>query len=140
MYDPTNPLPPVSRTRTNSGVRVAVGDAETRVRVSFEVELDEDRGFVAGDEGVVSRFDDNSLRGAEFDDASVGVLDLETSSREEPHVRVLAEFGAEEWLHVGGPAETRRIDDPLHPCGADRHDVDGCAAEILMLGTFDGVQ
>ena len=73
--------------------------------VALEVELDQDDRLLADDPAVVARLDRDDLRRLVLDDAAVGVLDVDLAAREEADVRVHAELGADDRLHVHGPAE-----------------------------------
>src|SRR6187455_844929 len=89
--------------------------AESVDRVLFEVELDHDHRFLADDPAVMSRLDRENLWGFVLDDAAVGIFDVDLAADEEPDMRVHAEGGSHDWLHVHRPSESRRVDHALHP-------------------------
>lgn len=103
---------------TSPSVRVFRWHPEPPHSVAFEVKLDHHGRFVPDHPSVVTRFYRDRLRRRELRRASVGVLDMDLPLREEPNVRVLAEFCPDDRLYVARPAESRRVDDPFHPAVA----------------------
>jgi len=65
-------------------------------------------GSFADDPSVVAGFDRDDLRRRVLDDAAVCVFDVNLAVHEEADVRVHAELGAHDRLHVPRPAEARR--------------------------------
>ena len=58
---------------------------------------------------VVAWIDSHDLRRLVFDDAAIGVLDVDLSAGQEADVSVHAEIGADHRLHVDRPSEPRRM-------------------------------
>ncbi len=106
-----------------------VRHAEARDGFLFEVELDEHGGFLADDPTLVSRFDGNNLWPFEFQQASVAVFELELPADEESHVRVHAQVGADDRLHVLRPPEPRREHHPFNPTGPGAGDLERDTAD-----------
>src|SRR5262249_60962023 len=92
---------------------MGVRHAETGDRIALEVELDQHDRLVADHPAIVPGLDGDDLRRAVLDDAAVGVLDVDLAAREEADVRVHAEVGADDRLHVDRPAKAGRIDHAL---------------------------
>lgn len=80
---------------------------------SFEIELNQHDRLGADDPAVVTRVDGDDLRRPVLDDAAVGVFDVDLPVREKADVRMHAEVGTHDRLHVHGPAESGRVDRPL---------------------------
>jgi len=105
-------------------------------RVALEIKFNHD-GWLAPDHPtIVSRFDGNGLRRGELKSASIGILNMDLAAREEPDVRVLAEFGADNGLHVARPAESRRVNYALHSAVARAGHVELHASDFAVLGSF----
>src|SRR5918994_1975274 len=109
-------------------VFVFVGKAEAARSAFLSVELDQHGRLV-----------DHDLRGDVFERTAVCVLTLNMAARQKPDVRVHANVGADDWLHVGRPAKAGRIDRALDSpvCGAD--DVDLGPAHLAVVGSLDGI-
>ena len=69
-------------------------------RFALEIELDQHDRFLADHPAVVPGIDRDDLRRLEFDDASVGVLNVNLAVRQEPDVGVQAQVGADDRPHV----------------------------------------
>src|SRR3954467_9616658 len=104
-------------------MRVLARNAELLRRLAFEVELDHDCGLISHHPTVMPRFDCNRLRRSEFQRAAVGVANVDLPLSEKSNVRVLAQFRADDRLHVLGPIESRRVDGPLHTAGTGFHNI-----------------
>ena len=53
-----------------------------------------------GDNSVVAGLEHDNARGCVLETAAVGILTVHAPAREEPHVRVHAQIGADDRLHV----------------------------------------
>jgi hypothetical protein len=78
-----------------------------------------------------------SLRRDELAGASVGVLDVDLTTCQKADMRVLAQVRADDGLHVPGPPEARRVNDPLHPALARAGHVDLHSSDFAVLGARD---
>src|SRR5215471_3001597 len=112
--------------------------AEPADRVALEVELDQHHRFLADHPPVVTRLDRDDLRRAVLHDAAVRVLDVNLTARQEADMRVHAVVGVHDGLHVGRPAEPRRVDHPLHARAARAADVEPDVPELAALGPLHG--
>ena len=68
-------------------------------RVAFEVEFDQHYGLLADDPAVVTRLDSDDLRSFVFDDAAIGIFDVNLPTREKTSMGMHAVLGADNWLH-----------------------------------------
>jgi hypothetical protein len=103
-------------------------------RVALEIEFDHDRWFIPDDPTIVSWFNRNRPRRGEFKRAPIGVLNMDLPACEKTDVRMLTQFCANEGLHVTRPAESRRVDHPLHPAAARASYVKVHTSNLAMLG------
>src|SRR5919109_1531693 len=122
---------------TRSGMPVRVRHPQARDGIALEVELDQDRRLLADDPAVVARLDGDELWRLELDRAAVGVLDVDLSPGEETDVCMFAEVGSDDRLNVYRPAESGRIDDPLHASIAGAPDVEHDMADLAVLGSVN---
>ena len=107
---------PVSISRGNSiAVRLVLGHTEAAHGVGSEVEFYDNRRLVAHHPTVMTGFDRDHLRCAEFQHAAVSELHVDLAARKKPHVRVHAPVGAHQGLHVLRPAEPHGVDQSFHP-------------------------
>src|SRR5262245_59856299 len=83
-----------------SRVTVSVRHAQASDRVALEIEFDQHHRLAADDPAVMSRLDRDDLRRLVFDDAAVGVFDVNLAARQEADVCVHAEVGAGHRFHV----------------------------------------
>jgi len=104
--------------------------------IALEVELDEHHWFASDDPAVVTRLDGDDLRGLVLDDAAVGVLDVNLAADEKANVRVHAEVGANDRLHVDRPAEPRRIDHAFDARLACSPDLETHVSDFSEIGAF----
>ena len=105
-------------------------------RVRFEVELDQYDRLVADNPAVVTRFDRDNLRGLVLDDAPIRVFDVDLTADEESGVCVHAQSGANDWLHVDGPSEPRRVDHSLHARLSRSSNFEPDIADLAKLRPF----
>jgi hypothetical protein len=92
-------------------------------RFTFEVELDQHRRLIPHHPPVMAGLYRNHLRSGELKSAAVRVLNMDLAAGQKADVCVLAQISAHDVFHVCGPAETRRVDDTLHPAAAGTRDV-----------------
>src|SRR6185295_9794168 len=102
--------------------------------LAVEVKLDHDGLFVAHHPAVMTGIDGHDLRRPELALAAVRVLDVDLAPRQKPHVRVHAELGADDRLHVRGPAESRRVNHALDAAGAGARNFKPDVPDIAALG------
>ena len=69
-------------------VTMDLGHAESADGVTLEVEFDQHHGLPAHNPTVMTRVDRHDLGGLVFDDAAVGVLDVDFAARQKTHVGV----------------------------------------------------
>jgi hypothetical protein len=119
-------------------VAVRLRHAESTGRLAFEVEFNQHGGLVPHDPAVVSRLNDDDLRRGEFQGAAVRELNVYAAAGQEAYMRVHAEFGASDLLHLGGPAESGRVDRPLDPAGARPDDIELDTPDFTVVGTLHG--
>src|SRR5688572_28440442 len=118
---------------------MCLGHAHAPDRVTLEIEFDDDGGCVANHPAVMARLDRQELRRAVLDHTAVSVFDVNRSPCEKPYVRMHAERGSADRLHVFRPAEPYWIHHPLDTGLACSADVEPHSANIATLGgTFDG--
>src|SRR5215831_4925389 len=115
-----------------------VRHAEAIDGVAFEIELDHHDRFLADDPTVVPGVDGDDLRRLMFDDAAVGVLDVNLAAREEADVRVHTEVRPRHRLHVLLPMEARWIDHALDARRARAADVEAHMADVAVRRAADG--
>src|SRR4051812_23880776 len=94
-------------------VTMRVGHAESRRRVTFEVEFDQNGRLAAHDVTVVTGGDRNDLRRFEHFDTTIRIDDVDAPLDEEANVSVHAVVSADVRLRVDRPLIARRIDHPL---------------------------
>jgi hypothetical protein len=114
-----------------------VWHAEALDGFALEVELDQHGGPFADDPTVVSGFDCNNLWRFEFQQASVAVFELELSADEESHVRMHAQLGPDDRLHVLRPPESSREHHPFDPTGPGACDLERDAADDAPFRSLD---
>jgi hypothetical protein len=115
---------------------VAVGgQPELLERCAFEVEFDEDSRLVADHPRIVTGFHGHDVWGGTLQRAPVGIADVDTATREEAYVRVLACLTADERFHVRGPAEAWRIYHALDAGAARSHDVEHGATDLAVVSS-----
>jgi len=102
-------------------------------RVPLEVELDQHDRLFADDPAVMTRFDRDDLWRLVLDDAAVGVFDVDFAADEEPDMRVHAERGANDWLHVDRPSEPGRVNHALHARLSGPADLEPDIADLAKL-------
>jgi hypothetical protein len=110
---------------------------EARDGLALKVELDEHDGLFADDPTVVSRFDGDNLWRLELQHASIGVLDMELSADDESHVRVHAQVGADDRLHVLRPPEPGRVHHPFYPPGPCACDLERDLTDVAPFRSLD---
>src|SRR5712691_6773996 len=111
---------------------------EAADRVALGVKLDEDCRLGPCDPRVVSGLDRDDLRRHDLECTAVPVPPLHTTAGEEADVRVHAVLRADNGSDVRGPAEARRVDDPLHPAVGGAHDVELDARDHAVLCASNG--
>ncbi len=112
---------------------MGVGHPEALNRIALEIELDEHHRFFPNHPAVVPGLDRDNLRRLVFDDAAVGVFDVDFASRQEADVGVHAEIGADRWPHVHRPAETWRVNQSLDARGAGPADLEPDVPDLPAL-------
>ena len=113
--------------------------ADTADGLALEIEFDDHRRLFADDPSVVTGFDCQELRRGVLDDTAVAVLNVDRALREEPDVRVHAEIGSADWLHIFRPSESHGIHHAFDASFACAADVEPHTPYIAALGaTFDG--
>src|SRR3989442_13350380 len=70
--------------------------------------------------------------------AAIRIRALDVAAGQEADGRMHAQRRPDEWFQVRGPAEARRIDEPLHTAVRGLDAVDGDAAKRLVGGACDG--
>src|SRR5690348_14348650 len=111
--------------------------SEARNGLALEIEFDQHHRLVSHDPAIVTWFDRHDLRRPVFDDAAVGILDVDFALCEIADVRVHAVLGADDRLHVARPPETGLIDHPLHARAASTADLQAHASDIPAFGARD---
>ena len=86
---------------------------------------------------VMTRIDGDDLRRLALDRAPIGILDVEAAAGQEADVRVHAQVGADDRLHVDRPAEADRVNHPLHARRAGRSDFE---LDVANLAAHDALQ
>jgi hypothetical protein len=114
------------------------GKADARACFAFEVEFNENGGFIANDSAVVSGFDDDDLGSDEIELAAIGELHVDLAACEEPDMSVRAGFGADVRLYVARPVEAGRINRSLDTRSPCANNVETHATEFLVLGSGNG--
>ena len=113
-------------------------ESKTARRGGFRVELDQHRSLLPHDPGVMARFHHHHVRRDTCKGAAIRIRALDVAAGQEADVRMHAQRRPDEWLQVRGPAEARRIDEPLHTAVRCLDAVDGDAAKRLVGGACDG--
>ncbi|MGD0777861.1 MAG: hypothetical protein ABSC05_34170 [Candidatus Solibacter sp.] len=106
--------------------------------LTLEVELNQDRDLVADDPPIVRRLDHDDLWGHKLRGAAVRVLDMDLAAGQEADVGVHAKIGADDRLHVGGPAKPGRVDHALHAAGAGSRNINLGTADFPALAAGYG--
>jgi hypothetical protein len=104
-------------------------------RVALEVDLDQHHRLLADNPTVVAGIDSHDLRRLVFDDAAIGVLDVDLSAGQEADVSVQAEISADHRLHVDRPSEPWRINHALDARVAGGSYVEPDVPYVAALGT-----
>ena len=63
---------------------------------------------------------------------------MNLAARQKPHVRVHAELGTHDGLHVRRPPESRRVDHALDAAGAGARHVEPDVPDLATLGADHG--
>src|SRR5215475_7584799 len=121
----------------STGVAMLGRQTEALRGLARGVELNEHGGLPSDDPGVVTGLDHDDGRRREVERAAVTVLTLHSPRRQETDVAVHTQVGADDGLHVGRPAKSRWIDDPLDLAIGGGHRVDHDAADFVVLGALD---
>src|SRR3989442_3232090 len=100
--------------------------------------VDEDRRLGPCDPRLVAGPDRDGLTRRDLECTAVPVPPLHATAGEEADVRVHAVLCADNGSDVRGPAEARRVDDPLHPAVGGAHDVELDARDHAVLWASDG--
>ena len=103
-----------------------------------KIELDDDNGLLADHPTVVARFDREDMRRLVLNDATVRVLDVDFTTREKAGMRVHAEIGADDVLHVFRPSESRWINHPFDARRASASNIEAHVSEVAMRGASHG--
>ena len=118
---------------------MCLGHAHATDRITLEIEFDDDGGYVADHPAVMARFDRQKLGRAVLDHAAVSVFNVNRSLCKKPYMRMHAERGSADRLHVFRPAEPHWIHHPLDTGLACSADVEPHTANIASLGdTLNG--
>jgi len=117
---------------------VTVGEAQAIRGFSLEIKLNENGRRIAHNPGVMPGSNRNHLRGHEFENAAIRVMNVDLTASEEAHVSVHTELSAHNELHMSGPPEARRIDSTLYAGSADAHDIETDAADFSAIRVFYG--
>jgi len=89
-------------------------ESKTARRGGFRVELDQHRSLLPHDPGVMARFHHHHVRRDTFKGAAIRIRALDVATSQEANVGMHAQCRPDERFQVRGPAEARRIDEPLH--------------------------
>src|SRR3989442_3674356 len=100
--------------------------------------VDEDCRLGPCDPRLVAGPDRDGLTRRDLECTAVPVPPLHATAGEEADVRVHAVLCADNGSDVRGPAEARRVDDPLHPAVGGAHDVELDARDHAVLCASDG--
>jgi hypothetical protein len=114
-------------------VSVTVGHSTLVGSVALEIEFDEHGRLVAHNPAIVSGLDDDGLWRSKLLAAAVGELDMDLPVRQESHVGVHAEIGADNRLDVGRPVKPGRVNHPLDAGRARVGDIDLDTRDLLVL-------
>jgi hypothetical protein len=106
--------------------------------VSLEVELDQYGGFVSHNPAIVPRLDRDDLWSYELQSAAVCILNVDLAAGQETDVRVHAQIGSGDGLHVGGPTKPGRVDHTLHAACAGSDDVELDTADVAVFAFAHG--
>jgi hypothetical protein len=118
-------------------VPVFAAEPEALSGLPLGVELDQHRGLVALDPGIVTGFEDDGRRRRELEGAAVPVLPADMSAGQEANVGVHALPGAHDRSQVGGPPEPRRVHDPLDTDVSGADEIDRDPADLAVVGSGD---
>src|SRR5258705_7141557 len=111
---------------------------EAADRITLEVEFDQHRRLLAHDPAVMARFDRHDLRSLVFHDTTVGVFDVDFAPGKEADVGVHAQVSPDNRFHVDRPAKSNGVHHALDARPASTSNVEPDAADVAMLGAFDG--
>src|SRR5271165_2243158 len=124
----------------STAVRVFLGHAQCAHGTATEINLDDYGRLVADDESVVAGLDAQHLRGTEVEDAAVGKFHVNLAPSQETYVRMHAEVGSDQRLHVLRPAKAHRIDHAFHLAAAGGNDIKLNPTRFAMFGALYGRQ
>jgi hypothetical protein len=116
---------------------VSLRHSEPIDRIFFEIEFHQHGGLVAHHPPVVLRLDGDDLRSYKLQRAAVCVLNMDLAAGKEAYMGVHAEPGADDSLHVIGPAESGRIDYTLNATGSGAYDVELEAANVAVFALIE---
>src|SRR3954453_20600607 len=103
-------------------VLVHFRQAELLRGLPFEVELDHHGRLVPFHPPLMSRFDHDELRRLELGCTSIPLANSDRPARDKPHMRMHAQVGPADLLHLLGPAKAGRISHTLYaPIARARH-------------------
>jgi hypothetical protein len=115
---------------------MAVRHPQSPHRVALEVELDHDDWLGADHPAVVAGIDRDDLRRLVFDDAAVGVFDVNLAVGQEPDMGVHAEVGLDDRLHIDRPLEPRRVNHAFDARGAGAAHFQADVPDVAPLGAL----
>jgi hypothetical protein len=104
------------------------------------VEVHEHRRLVTHDPCVVPRLQDDNRGRRVLKGAAVSVRSVYPAPRQEAHVGMAAEVRTHQRLHMGGPTEPGRVDEPPDADRACPDDVDLHASDLVMGGPWNGAK
>jgi hypothetical protein len=119
---------------------VRCGHSQPAGRFAFEIELDDDCGLITHNPAVVTGFYGDDLRRRELQCAAVRVAYVYLTAREKANVRVHAQFGSHDWLHVRGPAKSRWIDQSFHPAIPCPDNIELDTPDLSMVRVLHAIQ
>ena len=81
--------------------------------LALEVEFNQHSGLVSFNPAIMPGLDGDHLWSCELQDAPVCILNVDLTVDEKSDMRVLAEIGADDRLHVRRPSKSGRVDHSL---------------------------
>ena len=117
-----------------------LGHAEPADGVTLEVEFDQHHGLPTHNPTVMPRLDRHDLGGLVFDDATVGVLDVNFAARQKAHVGVHTQVSPDDRFHVNRPPESGWVHHALDACPSGPPNFKANASDFPALGALHQVQ
>ena len=113
-----------------------LGHAESADGVTLEVEFDQHHGLPAHNPTVMPRLDRDDLGGLVFDDATVGVLDVDFAARQKAHVGVHTQVSPDDRFHVNRPPESGGVHHALDARSSGASNFKANASDFPALGAL----